>query len=81
MANRSKKPKNEMRATYERGVLDGRRVARVEILTILENKYLNPDIRPDRDSPEGRAILQLAREVAEEFKVEYHVEKPDADKS
>lgn len=55
---------------YERGVqttkLQAQRAARQEVLDILEAKYMNPDI--ERNSPEARAILEVARGLAEEYR-------------
>lgn len=49
---------------FEAGLEEGRREYRVKALTFLQDKYLGPDA-PERGSPEGNAILQLAKELSE----------------
>lgn len=51
------------------GVEEGRNEGRREILDWLENKYMGPD-RPDRGSPEAKAILQLTNDAAKYIRVE-----------
>ena len=51
------------RAGYGAGFGD----CRTQVLTFLEKKYIQNDDRPDRGSPQADAILQLARELAQEL--------------
>lgn len=57
-------------AAYNRGKQDGqkeaRQLARAEVLSILESKYMDESI--ERDSPVAKAILTIAKEVAEEYR-------------
>lgn len=60
----------EPMAAYNRGrqdaKADARREARQEVLTMLETRYMDESI--ERGSPVGTALLQLARELAEEYR-------------
>lgn len=42
---------------FKEGLAQGRK----EMLDFLEEAYINDPGRPDRDSPKGKAILELAR--------------------
>lgn len=51
---------------YDNATTEQRRKARLEVLNILEVMYM--DDTNERDSPEARAILAVARQVAEEYR-------------
>lgn len=51
---------------YNNGKLECRREARQEALTMLEHKYMD-DVN-ERNSPTALAILEIAREMAEEYR-------------
>ena len=53
-----------LRKAFDDGVQQGRKEARQEVLTWLEKKYVDTK-GPERGSPEARAMLQLAKELAE----------------
>ena len=46
--------------SYKEGKIEGY----TDVLGWLEKKYLTDEDRPDRNSPEAKAILELAREIA-----------------
>lgn len=48
---------------YNQGVQEGRSLARKEVIDWLQKKYMGPG-RPDTDTPEAKAILQLTRELS-----------------
>lgn len=52
--------KNALQIAHSEGVSQGR----WEIIDWLKKKYMDDDNRPDRDTPEAKAILSLVREVA-----------------
>ena len=63
----SKTRKKKLRdARYEAGRKDGKAEAYHDILTLLEKKYVNSTNL--KSSPEDQAILNLAREIAEQMK-------------
>jgi len=45
----------------------GREEMRKEVIDYLQEKYMGEG-RPDRDSPEARAILELTRDLMEHFR-------------
>lgn len=45
------------------GKREGRREIRVEVLTFLESKYLEPDVV--RETPLAEQLLQMVRELSE----------------
>lgn len=47
------------------GVERGKMATQYEVLTFLEKKYIEDDERPERGSPEAKAILKVAKELAE----------------
>lgn len=49
------------------GMEEGLQRGRAEIIDFLEKAYLEDERRPDRGTPEGNAILDLAREAHEHF--------------
>lgn len=49
---------------FEEGMKRGKVATQHMILTHLENKYVSDEDRPDRNSPRGQALLQLARELS-----------------
>lgn len=57
-------------AAYNRGKADAAKEAKAEartqMLTLLEKKYMDESI--ERDSPVAKAILTIAKEVAEEYR-------------
>lgn len=67
-----KDPRNTESAKYHRditraraeGVVEGRTLARKEVIDFLQEKYLG-DNSPRRKSPEANAILTLTREVVQ----------------
>jgi len=56
------------RLIFDAGRKEGRQQMRVEVLTYLQEKYLDAPDRPDRNTPKAEAILELAAELAEKFK-------------
>jgi len=48
------------------GADEGRKDMKQEVLTLLQNRFMDPKI--DQTSPEGQAILKIARTLAEELK-------------
>lgn len=50
------------------GYEDGLEAGRLEILDWLQAAYIADEGRPDRGSPKGEAILELARDAAAHFK-------------
>ena len=52
---------------FDDGVAQGRNDERKALLRWLEAEYIDKPDRPDRGSPKGEAILQLAREAMEHF--------------
>lgn len=54
---------------FEVGRKQGREEMRIKALTFLQDKYLSDDNRPDRGTPEAKAILQLAKELSELLQV------------
>lgn len=53
-----------MKEIRQEGVLEGKVEAFKMVLTWLEQKYMDPDTRPDRNTPEAKAVLELAAEIA-----------------
>jgi len=51
---------------FKLGEVEGKKAHGIELLGWLYKKYLRPEVI--RDSPEGKAILQLARELSEKIK-------------
>lgn len=49
---------------WKAGVKEGKLQYQVKVLAYLEERYIKDDGRPDRGSPEGQAILNLARELS-----------------
>jgi hypothetical protein len=60
-----KMPPDEAGRLREEGRQEGVLQGRMEILSWLEKRYLEDEGRPDRDSPEGQAMLKLAREAGQ----------------
>jgi len=58
---------SDFQAGRKKGFEEGRIEARKEVLSYLEQKYMNPEI--ERGSVEGDAILALTRELAKFLKV------------
>lgn len=56
----------ELKRARDEGFDEGLAKGRQEILDWLEAAYLGPD-GPDRSSPKGEAILQLARDASQHF--------------
>jgi hypothetical protein len=50
---------------FKNGALHGFDELRGETLTFLQNKYISDDDRPDRGSPEAKAILKVAQELSQ----------------
>jgi hypothetical protein len=48
---------------FEAGLQEGRRQMQVKALTYLEDKYLSAPDRPDRNSPEAKWLLSMAKEL------------------
>lgn len=59
-------PADAYQLGWNNAELDARRTAREEVLTMLEHRYM--DDANERNSPVAVAILQIAREVAEEYR-------------
>ena len=59
----------ELKRARDEGFDEGLAKGRQEILDWLEAAYLGPKA-PDRDSPEGQAILQLAKDASQHFNSE-----------
>lgn len=57
---------NQMVKVRREGYEEGLKEGRLEMLNWLQNKYLGDDA-PDRDTPEGKAVIALAGEVAKQF--------------
>jgi hypothetical protein len=51
---------------FEAGVEEGKRLAKKQALDFLQEKYMDEDVM--RGSVEGRAILQVTRELSEALK-------------
>lgn len=51
---------------YKLGVKEGKSIRQAEVLTFLQEKYMDDGIA--RDSIEGKAILTLASELAEHMR-------------
>jgi len=49
---------------WKAGIKEGKAQYKNKVLTYLQDRYINDDGRPDRGSPEGQAILTLARELS-----------------
>ena len=49
---------------WKAGIKEGKAQYRAKVLTYLQDRYINDEGRPDRGSPEGEAILNLARELS-----------------
>jgi len=49
---------------WKAGIKEGKSQYKVKVLSYLEDRYLNDEGRPDRGTPEGQAILTLARELS-----------------
>lgn len=50
---------------FEAGLVRGKLAMQQMVLTHLEKKYIEDDDRPERGSPEGIALLKLAKELSE----------------
>lgn len=53
---------------FDDGVIQGRNEERRSLLSWLEAKYIKDPKRPERGTPEGDAILQVARDAMQHFK-------------
>ena len=51
----------------QEGVEEGLKQGRQEIVDWLQNAYINDPGRPDRGTPKGEAILELARDAHAHF--------------
>lgn len=56
--------KRALDVAYREGLKKGR----LEVLDFLETAYLKAPDRPDRSTPRGEAILQVARDAAAHFR-------------
>lgn len=66
MAPRTRSPKNAITSSpnYKLGVEEGRRQVKHEVLTYLQDKYVNGDF--ERGTPKAEAILQVAHDISAE---------------
>lgn len=55
-------PKSQYKAGYDEGEKEGREKGRREILSLLEERYMQPDV--ERNTPMAQAILKIAREMS-----------------
>lgn len=62
--------KQEVEHAYQLGLKDGKKLGRVEALDWLEKYYTLGKDRPDRDSPEAKACLQLTLDLAKHLRGE-----------
>lgn len=51
---------------FEAGIKEGNRLLRLEALTFLENKYLDPNL--DVTTDEAKIILRIARELSKHLR-------------
>lgn len=64
MADDKAKHRADVKAARDEGFQEGLDKGRREILDFLQRAYIEDEGRPDRGSPEARAILEVANKVA-----------------
>lgn len=70
----------QVKLVRKEGFDEGLAKGRQEIIDWLEAAYLGAPDRPDRDTPEAKAILKLAEDAAKHFKAKTKPKKKGARK-